>query len=390
MSSSNPLQKRLFLTLRDESEEDVLAREMLKSPLGLSHEILKCLFENQFETLRLSLDEIKGFTAGVTSARKKSDVYKIASYYDYMFSFHQFVHSSFRARQGKVLEAVLDQILAKFCGCEIYETGAKKLKRLSEIYGVPIPQHDIDSFGVSKENKKVMLVQIRSRDDTGGATAKGSLVELVNELVKLPKDPQYEVTYLILVWVALDSNQKNTLITKCYESIHNVIPSLNKKNFIENISSGVEIKKNLKLKLDYSLEEFSETLKVWAEKDTNFEAKIKNLIQKIENWDDLWVSYAIANIELEGKTIKGKNNFEILQKKLKENKLQLDYSSYEKLENSIDNVTIQLIPLWHEESLPVISPADQILYIRDLLYLTACYKNFKGDMPKKSKSKRLI
>ncbi|HAB52480.1 MAG TPA: hypothetical protein DCE80_09985, partial [Ignavibacteriales bacterium] len=52
---------------------------------------------------------------------------------------------------------------------------------------------------------------------------------------------------------------------------------------------------------------------------------------------------------------------------------KFDFSSYSSLVNSINEITDKIIPLWTENSIPLQTPADQIHYIRDLLFLKACY-----------------
>ena len=64
------------------------------------------------------LDEIKQFAAGVARAEKLSTDYTLASYYPFMFAFQQYFHSSFRARQGKVLEKMVQSILKKYGKCD--------------------------------------------------------------------------------------------------------------------------------------------------------------------------------------------------------------------------------------------------------------------------------
>jgi len=380
MENNSQYQARVFLTLLDDTEENSLAKLMLKSPIGLSYKILDCLFTNQSELLKDNLDEIKGFSAGVTSSRNKSSGYKIASYYEYLFSFHQFVHSSYRARQGKVLEQVLDNILKVYCGCEVPNSANKKLLKLIEICKSAIPKHDIDSFGLNEELSKVLVIQIRSRDDTGGATAKGSLVELLIELIKLDIHTDYEITYLVVIWVALDSNQKKTTIRKFYDSIKNVTELDEDKFFEDILIDGYRFNEKLILKLDYGLDQFADTLKEWTETEEDFSNKIDLIIERIENWDDLWISYAIGSLEIEIQKLNGKNNIDILKEKIKLLQNTFDFSSYKNLVNSIDLMTTELITIWDEDTLPVKSPSDSALYLRDLLFLFASYLKITGNV----------
>jgi hypothetical protein len=103
-------QKRFLLTL-DSEPTSALIRSVLESPLGLSHEVIKCLFENRFDEIRTNLDSIKEFVAGVSRAESLGKDYALASYYPSLFAFHQYFHSSYRARQGKTLEEFIKEVL---------------------------------------------------------------------------------------------------------------------------------------------------------------------------------------------------------------------------------------------------------------------------------------
>ena len=96
MKSTYP--ERNFLHLMDNTVETQVIKKILNSPLGLASKIVKDLFENKLWVLKDDLDEIKQFVAGIKRTEKLSDSYSLASYYPYMFAFHQFFHSSFRAR----------------------------------------------------------------------------------------------------------------------------------------------------------------------------------------------------------------------------------------------------------------------------------------------------
>ena len=381
MRNVSKYQSRFFLTLADETEENQLSLHMLKSPLGLSHLILQHLFTNELDQLQRDLDKIKGFAAGVTRSRNKSEGYTIASYYPSLFAFHQFVHSSFRARQGKVLEKILDNIL-EYSGCDVPNTTKKKREMVSNFYGKDLGKHDIDSLGLHKDLNKLLIIQIRSRDDTGGTTAKGSLVELLSVMLKEKIDFKQDITYLVMIWVPLDGNQKKSTIRKFYNSLSNVVQdSIDEDEFFEDITQkGYRFKNtNITIKLDYGLREFANTLQRWAERSEDFLNLINVATEKIENWDDLWISYAIASLEIEIKKLHGINNIDLLKNKLPSLDNKLDTTSYDNLVKSIDRMTEELIKIWSEDSLPVKSLSDSVLYLRDLLFLYACYKRISRE-----------
>lgn len=88
------IQPRILLSL-DETENTLLARKMLKSPLDLSHILIKSLFNQDFEKIRDKLDSIKSFVAGIDRATILGDEYSVAHFYSHFFAFHQFFHSSY-------------------------------------------------------------------------------------------------------------------------------------------------------------------------------------------------------------------------------------------------------------------------------------------------------
>ena len=194
----------------DPSEEISLAKDILKSPLGLASEITRYLFEEKLEELKDSLDEIKQFAAGIRRAEKLSASYSVASYYPFMFAFHQYFHSSFRARQGKVLEKMLQHMLEAYSKCDkVPRKNKDRLLILGKIFKTgTLPNLDIDVMASDSRDKKVLLIQLRSRDDTGGTTAKGSLVDLLRELLRLDQVPESDVLYLVCVWDPRDAQQK--------------------------------------------------------------------------------------------------------------------------------------------------------------------------------------
>ena len=93
----------------------------------------------------------------------------------------------------------------------------------------------------------------------------------------------------------------------------------------------------------------------------------------IEDWDDLWVSYAIASLELPLTSFSKYSNVKLLNEKWNQIGARFSFDSYEELTKSIDQATQKIIPLWTEDSIPLKSLSDKAHYIRDLLFLKACY-----------------
>ena len=80
MQEKTSFQERFLLTL-DSDDTSKLIRSMLKSPLGLSHKVVKCLFNDEFDKIRENLDSIKEFVAGITRAEKLGKDYILAKFY---------------------------------------------------------------------------------------------------------------------------------------------------------------------------------------------------------------------------------------------------------------------------------------------------------------------
>lgn len=365
-------QERVFLYLLDESEETKIIRKILNSPLGLAKEIVKNLFEDKLGELKNNLDTIKMFVAGVRRAESLSADYALAKYYPNMFAFHQFFNSSFRARQGKALEEMIKIILTNYGNFQEVPDKAKRMQEiLSESFGVKIENLDIDAMGLN--TNQIILIQLRSRDDTGGTTAKSSLVELLRSLLRLNTTPDKQIFYLICVWDERNSQQKNSTIEKIYSSLKDYIQD--KNDFSNAISKGYAITEQISIKLAYGTNEISEALFKWiGSGDENILNAIQTIIKLVEKWDDLWLSYAIANAELELNDLKNVSNIELLNQKLLQIEGAFDFTSYEKLVLSINELTSQILPLWKEDTLPLDSPSGQTHYIRDLLFLKAYYQ----------------
>ncbi len=373
-------QERIFLHLLDNTNEVELAKRILKSPLGLAADIIYALFEDRLVSKKDELDKIKMFAAGISRSEKLGSNYSLAKYYPYMFSFQQFFHSSFRARQGKVLEEMIKNILENYTDCNEVP---KKVDRMQEILrqsfaSSTITSLDIDAMGINNKKNKIVVIQLRSRDDTGGTTAKSSLVELLRSLMRLENLPKEELLYLICIWDERNSQQKQSTITKIYSSLQDYIPDENK--FRQEIIQGYELNSKIKLKLAYGTDEISRSLFEWT--GTNQESiltAIQQIIDFVENWDDLWVTYSISNIELELNSFQEISNITLLNQKINEINAKFDFSYYEKLKTSIDEITNQILPIWREKTIPLASLSDKAHYVRDLVFLKACYSKIRNN-----------
>lgn len=381
-------QKRTFLLLVDETDDNKneLVKQILQSPLEFAEEIIKALFNHKLGAFKNKLDEIKMFAAGITQSESIKDEYKFAGYYAYMFAFHQYFHSSFRARQGKILEKMMQYLLKDYLSCDTVPTTIKERKEiLTKAFGKEIKKKgDIDAFAM--KGTHIVAMQIRSRDDTGGTTAKGSLVSYLKKMLELNREPTQEILYLISIWVVGDSNQKRSTIYEIYDIIKDNIDSIDRETFEESIDTSIEIKKNIKIQMTYGTEEMMQALCQWFGIDYDeVKDEVANLINRLAIWDDLWLAYSVANLELQLEKTKGISNIDLLNEKWDKLGLSFDFSSYENLVISIDNATNEIAHKWTEDTIPFSALSDELCYIRDLLFLKASYEKSKKV---KNKNKR--
>lgn len=369
-------QERFLLTLCSANENTQIVKTILKSPLGLAQQIIKFLFQNDFIKVKDNLDSIKQFVAGITRSETLGKSYTLAKFYPYLFSFHQFVHSSYRARQGKTLEELFKEVIRQSNQDIVVPDKEKdKQKVMSEVFKGYDSKLDIDV--VAKKSKgKVLALQLRSRDDTGGTTAKASLVEALRRVMIKNVEKDTDLFYLIGIWDTIKSNQKKITISKIYESLKSHFQrEIGEDEFIDNIQTGIELHKGVTLKLAYGDEEIVKNVSDWIGKDTKLDYEsIKNIITTLERSDDLWLAYAIASLEIENIELKGINNIEYLNELLKDEKFSISgFTSNEEYLKLANDLALKIIPKWDKDSLPVSTVAEKVHYIRDLILLRFVY-----------------
>lgn len=376
MKNNQNFQERFLLNLCSNDKNTKIVRTILKSPLGLSQEIIRLLFKNDFKEVKDNLDTIKQFVAGITRSESLGKSYSLAKFYPYLFSFHQFIHSSYRARQGKTLEELFKEVIRHSNKDFIVPDLVKdKQKIMSEVFKDYDSRLDIDV--VAKKSKgRVLVLQLRSRDDTGGTTAKSSLVELLRSLMEKSVEKDTALFYLVGIWDIIKGNQKNITISKIYESLKPYFQrTITKEFFIENFEKGIELHKGITLKLAYGYEEIVKNVSDWIGKDTALDHKsMKNIIKTLESSDDLWLAYVIASLELENIELKGINNIQYLDELLKSEKFNISaLTSNEEYLKLANELALKIIPKWDKDSLPVLTMSEKAHYIRDLILLRFVY-----------------
>ncbi|MFO3796525.1 MAG: hypothetical protein ACK8QZ_04470, partial [Anaerolineales bacterium] len=362
-----------------------MAREILQSPLGLAKEVVCKMFRHEFQALRDGMDVIKEFSAGIKRARSLSG-YPVADYYSLMFAFHQWFHSSYRARQGKVLEAVIRRVLQLHTAFSYTPESVRNevLPLLQKVFETSsISTLDVDVFGSTPDYSKIVLLQLRSRDDTGGTTAKSSLVDLLRDLLRLRRMPHARILYLVGVWDERNAQQRLSTIRKMYSALKENI-DISEGEF-QRIETGLAITPEITLRLAYGVDQILSAIFEWDDPKMPHDTQAaRNIISTVEQWDDLWISYAIASIELEIEALTGSSNIQLLIEKYNALEIDLDHRSFPLLQKSIEKAVEKLIPAWPELTLPVRSPAEQACYLRDLLFLWAIYQRYCSPAPEET------
>ena len=124
-------QDRTILLLEASKEASVTGK-LLESSLGLVCELIKASFsvdpnENLLK-YKSRLDDIKKKTAGIARTELLSNKGStIATYAGHLFAFQQLFHSSYRARQGNVLEEVIRHVLSNVDGIVVAKRRDKEL-----------------------------------------------------------------------------------------------------------------------------------------------------------------------------------------------------------------------------------------------------------------------
>lgn len=364
------LQSRKLILLENDKDEAVTRlRELLASPLGLA-EVLICMAFHRgpphgLYLAQQTLDSIKRVAAGLASAETHANTYKVAGYAVYAFSFQQFFASSYRARQGNVLEEVLRKTLSDG-GVKVYAKNGHKGALHSELGLTLSSGHDVDVLA-RNEGGDFLLIQVRSRDDTGGTTAKGSLVELLRDILRSNQKPKYAIRYLIIVWEEMGGDQKSSLIDKALQSLADYVTGSSAK---ETLKKGLplQVTDSITLQLAYGTDQTTDNLAKFTS-NRKMASLLSEILGLMRSWDDLWLAYALTSLELERLAVLGKSNFELLDEKLDSAGIVIGAKDLRNYLEASERIARRLQEDWREDTLPVKSPAESVTYIRDLVLL---------------------
>jgi hypothetical protein len=371
-------QDRTILLLEASKEASVTGK-LLESSLGLVCELIKASFsmdpnENLLK-YKSRLDDIKKKTAGIARTELLSNKGStIATYAGHLFAFQQFFHSSYRARQGNVLEEVIRHVLSNVDGIVVAKRRDKELGKhamLKKLFRLN-KKLDVDILAKNRHSGECLIVQLRSADMTGGTTAKESLVDLGVELLEKKEIPK--TLYAIFVWEPELNIQKQALINQIWERLKHKIGENFEKDFKENVEKGWETSgKKLKFKLIYGIDEFSEVIKDFTHKKEIGE-DLKKVWNMLEDWDDLWLTYALTTLELENLIVQGFCNFQVLVEMLKKSGIDKNKINLKEYKSVSESLAQKLALEWDKDTLPVKTPSDMLNYIRDLILLWMIYE----------------
>lgn len=368
--------ERNFLLLQPDAEDNLFISGVLKSPLDLAKEIILSLFQGQYAVTSKHLDDIKLYSAGLNRAIALESAYALAGYAKTQFTFQQFFHNSFKARQGKVLEALMQHILIAFKFCEEVplkpsnqQELTKRLFRLTEV-----SKRDIDVLGYNQEKQRSIAIQLRSRDNTGGTTAKGSLADWIKYFLHDKIEPQEPLLYIVGIWDGMDQQQKKSTIDKLWQSLQDMIPT-NETAFTQDIEQGIQLTNLLHIRLCYGYTSILQAVYDWFEfQDVSMLNAVNTTVNRLMNWDDLWVSYAVASLEIGQLHTRKQTNISILNEKVPASEFVM--AQDQDIHIFVRDLASQIALQWKENTLPLPSLQENIFYLRDLLYLKAIYHRF--------------
>jgi hypothetical protein len=332
-------------------------------------------------------DTISELISGVQRAKRFQHSCPLADYHRTMFSFQQEFHSSYRARKGKVLE----QILRKFCQEMGYIVPGKgkwqliaeslKVKVQNLVSGKRAPDIDL----VAKSEKCLLVIQIRSRDDTGGTTAKGSLAKALLPIVdtKIEISPETDIIYLVVIWEPRGEKQFSSLVEELASRLKDTISLPSDMNYIkETVRSGkgLEVREKVFLRIAYGVEDIEKLIsELKIEEETNKQSvKLSDIERLLEKPDDLWLTYAVVSLELNQLLTKSKTNIDYLKNKVESEDRNVS-------EDNIDELAKDLHSTWEDTALPFEQPTHNYLYIRDMLYLYLIYQQRRSQTGKRRK-----
>lgn len=190
----------------------------------------------------------------------------------------------------------------------------------------------------------------------------------------------------MVVWEPLESQQRSALINKVWDLLREHEGEENETEFKRQIGSGWQIRDtNITLKLIYGLNELGDELNDFTG-NTTAKSRFLSLWNSIERWDDLWLAYAIASLELEKLIFSGSTNFQILDQKLDELGITISNEDLRNYRESSERMAVQIAGAWAEDTLPVSAPAEILNYLRDLILLKMINMKVSGNRNSRSET----
>lgn len=277
-------------------------------------------------------------------------------------------------RQEKALEELFKAVIRQ-AGLTVAVNAEQARTMISEVICGYDSKLDLDVVA-RRADGNVLALQLRSRDDTGGTTAKSSLVEALRQAMELPASGTSHLFYLVGIWEGRNGSQKKTTINKFYDSLKPHLPDgITKAVFRSRIGRGIAVGNRITLRLSYGKDAIIKTISGWMGQEvTHHHQSMSEIIQILERVDDLWLAYTIASLELGAMKVRGFNNIQYLNGLLGDKDLGCTKLTHSREYVEVANqLATQIIPVWAKDSLPVSTPAEQANYIRDLILMRLVY-----------------
>lgn len=372
---------RKLIIFESETSDDY---KSLESPISTLKKMMDYFFEDKWKDISENPDHEHaiGIAQRIIYGMNKDSSEDFFKWFQIQHKFWEFKESSTRASIGNALEKLLSVSVGKD---QTLEVGKKKKLRNKIIEGFINNyefQKDID-LAIKKQNNHILLLQLRSKDGTGGTTAKASNVSVLKDLLERKNDIKKDSSclYLIGVWDGKSTSQKNSMITNCYDAISHLIDNkFTKEFFLKNMEKGINLLPKLKLKLVYDYENIANEIDSWSEsskRGINIASYLKRNLSNVQEYDDFYLIFTCLSSELYNFYIKKIDNFYHLEQLLIDEKISNPIDKINYLSES-NRLADKIFHKWdHVNNLTPHEPksSDAKQYIRDLILIKFAYEH---------------
>ena len=357
----------------------------LKSPINTAKKMMQYFFEDRWK----DITENPNHKHSIGNAQKiiygmsKNEGEEFRKWFNFQHKFWEFKESSTRATIGNALESILSISVGKDKTLEVGKKKAFRNKLIKEILSTDYNfKEDID-LGIKKGKNDILLFQLRSKDDTGGTTAKASNVVVLRDIMEKKESiiKGSKCLYLIGVWDGRQSSQKMSMITKCYQYLKPYLAnSITKEYFIDNMEDpGINILPEVKLKLVYDIDNISKEIGEWSEsikRGIDISKTLNNNLESVQNFDDFFIIFTCLSFELQNYHLNKIDNFLHLEHCLQNEKFE-DPINEKNYLSEANRLSEKIFKKWNhsKNKTPFKSKSyESKQYIRDLILIKFAYQ----------------